>query len=437
MRRRYYLVAMVFAGLVTIVSPAVPAWAVTSGDLDPTFGAEGKVLTDVGGQDMAYGMAVQSDGRIVVAGFSNMRGNYDFALARYGGNGTLDPTFGSGGSVLTDVSAAGSFDEARAVAIQPDGKILAAGSADASGGSDFAVVRYNRDGTLDRTFGTGGTALTDVSGAGRYDAAYAVAVQADGKILAAGSADASGGSDFAVVRYNRDGTLDRTFGTGGKVVTDLAGTDYAYAVALCGDGKILAAGSSDAGGSSDFALARYTGDGALDSRFGRQGMVLTDVSGVGSDDEARAVAVQADGDVVAAGRSNATPRADHDFALVRYRDDGSLDGSFGRGGRVLTDVGGGSDDVALAVAVQADRKVVAAGGSGWFRNDNFAVTRYSDGGTLDPTFGAGGTVVTDVSGIGTDDEAFAVAIQPDGKILTAGVASGVGWADFAAARYQS
>jgi uncharacterized delta-60 repeat protein len=378
MRRRYYLVAMVFAGLVTIVSPAVPAWAVTSGDLDPTFGAEGKVLTDVGGQDMAYGMAVQSDGRIVVAGFSNMRGNYDFALARYGGNGTLDPTFGSGGSVLTDVSAAGSFDEARAVAIQPDGKILAAGSADASGGSDFAVVRYNRD-----------------------------------------------------------GTLDRTFGTGGKVVTDLAGTDYAYAVALCGDGKILAAGSSDAGGSSDFALARYTGDGALDSRFGRQGMVLTDVSGVGSDDEARAVAVQADGDVVAAGRSNATPRADHDFALVRYRDDGSLDGSFGRGGRVLTDVGGGSDDVALAVAVQADRKVVAAGGSGWFRNDNFAVTRYSDGGTLDPTFGAGGTVVTDVSGIGTDDEAFAVAIQPDGKILTAGVASGVGWADFAAARYQS
>jgi uncharacterized delta-60 repeat protein len=436
MRGRSYLVGIVFAGVVTVVPPAAPAWAVTSGTLDPTFGTNGKVLTDFGGLDMAYGMAVQPDGRIVVAGFSNVRGNYDFALARYDSDGTLDPTFGAGGTVLTDVGGASSFDEARAVAIQPDGKILAAGSSDANGSSDFAVVRYNRDGTPDRTFGTGGTALTDVSGAGRYDAAYAVAVQPDGKILAVGSSDASESSDFAVVRYNHDGTPDRTFGTGGTVVTDLGGTDYAYAVALCGDGRIVVAGSSDAGGSSDFALARYTVDGTLDSGFGRWGTVLTDVSGVGSDDEARAVAVQADGEVVAAGRSDAVRRTDHDFTLVRYRDDGSPDSSFGHGGAVLTDVGGGSDDVALALAIQPDRRIVAAGGSGWFRHDNFALARYGDDGTLDATFGSGGTVVTDISGVRANNEAFAVAIQPDGKILTAGVASGVGWADFAAARYQ-
>jgi uncharacterized delta-60 repeat protein len=427
---------MVFAGMVTVLPPAVPAWAVTSGDLDPTFGTEGKVRTDFGGLDMAYGMAVQPDGRIVVAGFSNVRGTYDFALARYGGGGSLDLTFGAGGTVLTDIDAAGGSDEARAVAIQPDGKIVAVGSSDVGGSSDFAVVRYDQDGTPDRAFGADGRALTDVSGAGRYDAAYAVAVQPDGKIVAVGSSDASESSDFAVVRYNHDGTPDRTFGTGGTVVTDLGGTDYAYAVALRGDGSIVVGGSSDAGGSSDFALARYLVDGKLDSGFARRGTVLTDVSGVGSDDEARAVTAQADGEVVAAGRSAAARRTDHDFALVRYRDDGSLDSRFGRGGTVLTDVDGGSDDVALALTIQPDRRIVAAGGSGWFHNDNFALARYGDDGTLDPTFGAGGTVVTGISGIRANNEAFAAATQPDGKILTAGVASGVGWADFAAARYQ-
>jgi uncharacterized delta-60 repeat protein len=436
MHPRFYLVGMVLASVVTVLSPAVPAGAVTSGNLDPTFGTNGKVLTDFGGLDMAYGMAVQPDGRIVVAGFSNVRGNYDFALARYSGDGKLDPTFGAGGTVLTDIDAAGSYDEARAVAIQPDGRILAVGSSDADGSSDFAVVRYNRDGTLDRTFGAGGKALTDVSGAGRYDAAYAVAVQPDGRILAAGSSDASKSSDFAVVRYNEDGTPDRTFGTGGTVVTDLGGTDYAYAVALRGDDLIVVAGSSDAGGSSDFALAGYLADGRLDSGFGGRGTVLTDISGAGSDDEVRAVAAQADGEVVAAGRSDAARRTDHDFALVRYRDDGSLDSGFGRGGTVLTDVGGGSNDVALALTIQPDRRIVAAGGSGRFRNDNFALARYDDDGTLDPMFGAGGTVVTDISGIHANNDAFAVALQPDGKILTAGVASGIGWADFAAARYQ-
>jgi uncharacterized delta-60 repeat protein len=377
MRRRSYLVGMVFAGLAIVVPPSAPVWAVTSGNLDPTFGTNGTVLTDVGGLDVAYGMAVQSDGRIVVAGFSNMGGSYDFALARYGGGGTLDPTFGAGGTVLTDVDATGSYDEARAVATQPDGKIVAAGSSDASGNSDFAVVRYNHDGTPDRTFGTGGT-----------------------------------------------------------VITDLGGTDYAYAMALCGDGRIVVAGSSDAAGSLDFALARYTVDGTLDSGFGRRGTALTDVNGVGSDDEARAVVVRADGEVVAAGRSNAVRRTDRDFALARYRNDGNLDSSFGHGGTVLTDVGGGSDDVALAVAIQPDCKIVAAGGSGRWRTDNFALARYRDDGTMDPTFGAAGTVVTDISGVRANNEAFAVAIQPDGKILTAGVASGVGWADFAAARYQ-
>src|SRR6266487_636959 len=375
MRGRSYLIGVMLAGLVTIVLPAVPARAVSGGTLDPTFGSGGKLLTDFGGQEMAYGVRVQADGKIVAAGFSNTDGNHDFALARYDRDGTLDPTFGTGGKVLTDVSGAGSYDEARAVAVEPDGKILAAGSSDAGGSTDFAVVRYDGDGTLDPTFGAGGQVLTDLGGAGRYDGAYAVAVEPDGKILAAGFSDAGGSTDFAVVRYDGDGTLDPAFGAGGQVLTNFGGSDYAYAVAVQGDGKVVAAGSSDAGGSTD-------------------------------------------------------------FALVRYNNDGSLDGRFGGGGKVLTDVGGGSNDVALAVAVQADGKIMAAGGSGSVRTADFALARYNDDGTLDGRFGAGGTVSTDVSGAGHNNEAFAVAVQADGKIMAAGVVSGLGWSDFALTRYQ-
>jgi uncharacterized delta-60 repeat protein len=429
MRGRSFLVGVVLAGLLPIMLPSVPAWAVGGGTLDPTFGTGGKVLTDFGGQDMAYGMAVQADGKVVAAGFENAGGNYDFALARYNRDGTLDATFGAGGEVLTDVSGAGSYDVARAVAVQPNGKIVVAGGSNAVRGTDhdFALARYNRDGTLDATFGTGGKVLTDVTGE-----AYAVAVQPGGKIVAAGSSN----TDFALVRYNRDGTLDSTFGAGGRVLTDFGGNDYAYAVAVRPGGKIVAAGFSDARGSYDFALARYNRDGTLDATFGAGGTVLTDVSGAGSYDDARAVAVQPNGKIVAVGGSNAARGTDHDFALARYNRDGTLDATFGTGGKVLTDVSGaGSYDVALAVAIQPNGKIVTAGASGAVRNADFALARYNRDGTLDATFGAGGKVVTDVSGTGSDNEAFAVAVQPDGKIVAAG-ASGTIRSDFALARYQ-
>lgn len=256
MRGRSYLIGVMLAGLVTIVLPAVPARAVSGGTLDPTFGSGGKLLTDFGGQEMAYGVRVQADGKIVAAGFSNTDGNHDFALARYDRDGTLDPTFGTGGKVLTDVSGAGSYDEARAVAVEPDGKILAAGSSDAGGSTDFAVVRYDGDGTLDPAFGAGGQVLTNFGGS---DYAYAVAVQGDGKVVAAGSSDAGGSTDFALVRYNNDGSLDGRFGGGGKVLTDVGGgsNDVALAVAVQADGKIMAAGVVSGLGWSDFALTRY------------------------------------------------------------------------------------------------------------------------------------------------------------------------------------
>jgi uncharacterized delta-60 repeat protein len=232
------------------------------GDLDTSFGFDGKVTTGfgIGSYDSSGDMAIQSDGKIVAVGYSDAGGSYDFALARYNTDGSLDLGFGSGGIVLTDFSGSGSDDLARTIAIQTDGKIVAAGRSDAGGGDDFALARYNTDGSLDLGFGSGGIVLTDFSGGGSTDYTNALAIQTDGKIVAAGRSDAGGSYDFPLARYNTDGSLDLGFGSGGIVLTDFSGGgswDEALAVAIQADGKIVAAGYSDCCGNDDFALARY------------------------------------------------------------------------------------------------------------------------------------------------------------------------------------
>src|SRR6266568_281258 len=240
------------------LAPPVGAQA-APGDLDATFCTGGKVTTDFAGDsDHARAVAIQTDGKIVAAGkaTNSRRGGEDFALARYNPNGTLDTTFGTGGKVTTDF--AGDADQAFALVLQTDGKIVAAGEATSSRrGEDFALARYNPNGTLDTTFGVGGKVTTDF--AGNTDRAFGVALQTDGRIVAAGEATAGyRGEDFALARYNSNGTLDTTFGTGGKVITDFAGdTDRAFALALQTDGQIVAAGEAKTQTKEDFALARY------------------------------------------------------------------------------------------------------------------------------------------------------------------------------------
>jgi uncharacterized delta-60 repeat protein len=404
----------VAAGLA--LSLALPLGAqAASGDLDATFGAGGKVTTDFAGdRDEAHGVVVQADGKLVTVGGAKTSRSQDFALARYNANGTLDTTFGTGGKVTTDF--AGNDDQAFAVVLQPDGKIVAAGQA-GSGyrGGDFALARYNANGTLDTTFGTGGKVTTDF--AGNDDQAFAVVLQADGKIVAAGVAKTSRSGDFALARYNPNGSLDATFGTGGKVTTDFAGdTDEAHGLVLQPDGKLVAAGQASTGyRGKDFALARYNPNGGLDATFGTGGKVTTDFAG--NDDAAFGVGLQPDGKIVAAGQASSGYRGE-DFALARYNPNGTLDTTFGTGGKVTTDFAG-SDDQAFAVALQANGKIVAAGqASSGYRGRDFALTRYNPNGSLDATFGTGGKVTTDFAG--DDDQAFAVALQPDGKIVAAG-----------------
>lgn len=445
MHARAFPVAVVFVGVVVVLTSAPAAQAAPgptacAGVVDPTFGVAGKVLTDfsgTGSTDVANAV-VGDDGTIVVAGSSDARGSRDFALARYRRDGSLDPTFGVGGLVLTDFSGTGSYEAAQALAAQPDGRLVAAGFSVATGVETFALARYNRDGSLDTTFGVGGKVSTDVRGgvAGGSSYVSAVLVQPDGKIVAAGSSAVHMLSDFALARYNRDGRLDPSFGTGGIVLTDISGAgsqDEISAATLQRDGRIVAAGYSNTAGHSQFALARYNRNGALDAAFGAGGTVLTDFGT--STSVARAVAVQRNGAIVAAGYA-AIGVGNYDAALARYHRDGSPDPAFGTGGTVLTDfTGTGGYDQANAVAVRRDGRILVAGQSLTLGGTRFVLARYTPNGGLDPTFATGGTVFVDFGGM--VDSANAMTLQRNGKVVLAGLSNAAGSYDFALTRVRS
>jgi uncharacterized delta-60 repeat protein len=299
-----------------------------AGGLDTTFGQNGVVFFHVSADsfDQAYGLAVDRRGRIVVVGCSNASGSSDFAAIRFDTTGHADRSFGTHGHVLTELGAEQpSIDGAIAVAIDDQGRIVVAGNSYGAGSHDFALVRYQEDGVLDATFGKGGKVLTDfasfITGSddrGSYDVAFGMALDNSGRIVVGGYSDALATPSFALARYTPDGMLDLSFGLGGLVLTSfgVGSSDEAYAVTIDGAGGLVLAGRSNARGTSDFALARYGADGRLDRTFGNAGMVVTDFSGAGSDDGAYGLAVDKAGRLVAAGYSGTG--GTYDFALARY-----------------------------------------------------------------------------------------------------------------------
>ncbi|MBA3649464.1 MAG: T9SS type A sorting domain-containing protein [Chitinophagales bacterium] len=385
------------------------------GSLDLTFGSGGKVTTDLGSSyDVGHSVAIQSDGKILVAGKFDNGNNIDFSLVRYNSDGTLDNTFSSDGKVITDFGS--SDDDGWSVAIQIDGKIVVAGSLE----SDFAVARFNDDGSLDSSFDSDGKVTTAINGYG-----FSVAIQIDGKIVVAGT----GNGGFALVRYNSDGSLDNTFGSGGIVTTDFGNSDDEGAsVSIQSDGKIVVGGFSDNGSDYDFALARYNSDGSLDNSFDSDGKVTTDFGSV--DDLGNSVVIQSDGKIVVAGQSCNGYTCN--FALVRYNGDGSLDNNFDSDGKVLTEIAGVS--VCTSIAIQKDDKIVVAGYNSDFALGDFALARYNNDGSLDNTFDSDGKVTTDFSG--NDDIGMSVTIQSDGKLVLAGYTLDDTDYNFAVARYN-
>ena len=429
-----FTIAILFASCMLLCSSRLTWAADKGGQLDAFFKVRGRIiLTDIGDGtfEAAYALAVQPDGKIVAVGFSSpaVGPSVDFALVRYESTGRIDRRFGDNGRVLTDFSGTGSTDQAFAVAIDSIGRIVVAGYSSSNVGVDFAVARYNPDGTPDNSFNSTGKVLTNL---GANDAAMAVAIDSNDRIVVAGSSNAGGTYDFAVVRYNVDGTLDT------RVLTDvgLRSGDFATAVVIQADGKIVVGGLSDASGIPyDFALVRYNSNGTLDldrtfNKTGK-GRVLTDFTGSGSYDALQALAVQSDGMIVAAGESISSGGLR--FAMARYNPDGTPDNSFNSTGKVVTAFDSGNAS-AQAVVIQSDGKIVAAGSfdDGNPEGPDFALARYNTDGTLDSTFNSTGELVTDIGGF---DVAYGVGIQPDGTIVAAGFSDVKGTSDFALTRY--
>jgi uncharacterized delta-60 repeat protein len=420
------------------VATATAAAAGGPGSLDQSFGEGGKVLTSFGWSYQSLtDVALQADGTIVAVGFGTRPGGKDVGIVlRYLPDGTLDRTFGGQGRVVlrTDHGAAGLF----ALAIQPDGRIVVVGRYGPYKSADFVVVRLNVDGSLDPSFGDRGIALTSF---GDYaETATAVLVEPDGRIVAIGKAGTGPGpfapGTFALARYLPDGSLDPTFGNGGLRTTRFPGKDTAasFGAVLGSDGSIIAVGG--AGQPFDnpqIAVAKYRSNGSLDRRFGTDGRVLTDINGeaVGGD-----VVVQPDGAILVAGF--ASDGFIEGFALVRYLADGALDESFGSGGIVLTNFDHcnqhqcGSDG-ASALVLTPDGRIVVSG-NGWAGRRpqwEFALARYLPDGSLDSSFGKDGLVLTPGTGGGAG-----MALQPDGRIVVAGDANSATSPVFALARYR-
>lgn len=395
--------------------------------LDASFSGDGKSTLEAFGGDRS-GMAVQSDGKVVMVGGTSS----NFVMARFKADGTLDGDFGDSGKVTTPIpGAALGVTEALAVAIQRDGKIVVAGDArtPAPGSrAAIALVRYDSDGSLDNSFGSGGFVFGPTFLFGR---AFAVAIDGNDRIVVAGDTPKAGNTDFGdfiVARFNANGSIDNSFGQAGINVTDIGGvTNEAHGLKVLADNSLLVSGfapivvSSSNGGpvvasAAVTGVVRYRENGTLETTFGSGGRVQ-----LNGDDVGRGLAVQSDGRIVLVGSIETLPlpATKKEFALMRLLANGTVDNSFGNAGRVqtaFTDRG----DVALAVALDADGRIVAAGGSNTQVNSNFAVARYDLDGTLDESFSQDGKLTIDFFGF--TDIAENVAIQSNGKIVLGGLA---------------
>jgi uncharacterized delta-60 repeat protein len=426
-------VALAFAALLGHAATLDPTWGASS-PLEP-----GKVVTPVSvnnptisgtGNDQARAVVVQPDGKIVVAGGCNNTGSFDFCAVRYNADGSLDTTWAitsslGAGKVITSIT--GGNDFANAAALQSDGKIVLVGTCfNASTGNDFCAVRYDTDGSLDATFNGSGIVITPVTTG--YDEAVALAIQSDSKIVLAGYCTVITNFDFCAVRFSANGALDDGFNSTGVVLTPVtAGNDEARAVAVQTDGKIVLAGRCGISPNLDFCMVRYTANGALDSTFDVDGKVITSLTG--GNDNALALAIQSDGKIVVAGNC---PAGGTQFCTARYTTSGAPDTSFNGTGIVTTAVAGFS--AATSIALQADGKLVLAGLCSDTGNNDFCALRYNADGSRDTSFNGSGAVISAVGS--SSDEALAVALQADGKLVLGGACLNGSNYDFCAVRYD-
>ncbi len=386
---------------------------------NPSGTPKGFITADLLPADDDYGTAISShkDGRVVVGAFTSdaFLGKL-FTLFRYTSAGAPDPSFGSG---TGKISIQRTFrDDAIVYAVQvlPDNTILAAGTAwNGANGFDFVVAKFNEDGSLFTTFGTGGWATVSIGPLSAKDEAHALAVQPDGKIVVAGFSNNGSDDDYAVIRLNANGSLDATgpgFGTGGKVTTNISNNDEATSVAIQSDGKIVVGGTSNGDpDDGDITVVRYNTDGSLDDPgFGTNGIATVDGrfnNVAGTNDLGNALAIQADGKIVMTGQSSPAAGGNGDLITIRLTTAGILDPAFNPGGLLGTIATPGiigynhgptnSDEGARAVAITANGKILVGGDTDGQGVNDFAMLllRYNDDGSLDNTFNGTGKSTID------------------------------------------
>jgi len=399
--------------------------AQSPGSLDLSFDVDGKVTTDFGGYvDQITSMAIQSDGKILVVGRSYDGTNASLVMCRYNANGSLDNTFDTDGIVINTFGSL--YTGATHVIIQPDGKILVSGTLNNGADLDMLLARYNTNGSLDLTFNSTGYITIDLGGQDDYGNTFTLLP--DGKIVLVG---ATGVIDFDVVlaRCNSNGTLDATFGAGGIVITDLGQSESCIAVTLQTDGKIVATGFAGSFTDNDMLTMRFNSNGNLDSSFNSNGVVTTNFDA--NDDYGHSVFLQPDGKMVVAGITY--DGTNTDFALLRLNTNGTLDNSFDLDGKVVTDFNSGSSDFCNAAVYLTNNKILTAGFSG--SPGDFAMALYNLDGSLETSFGSGGKITTDFTGF--IDYGSSLCIQADDKIVVAGYTGDGTDNDFALARYTS
>ncbi|NDD59024.1 MAG: hypothetical protein EBZ47_07240 [Chlamydiae bacterium] len=410
-----------------------------------------------GKDDKARAVAIQTDGKIILAGYSqDFIYGKRFALARYTTAGVLDADFGTFGRVITKIGN-GREDEIFTLAIDGNGKIVVGGSSyDPIYGYQFALARYTTVGALDTVFGTNGKVVTTI-GTAKSSRINALAIDGNGKIVVAGySRNSDDDSRFALARYTTEGALDTTFGTNGKVVTTIENNKYdsIKALAIDGDGKIVVGGYSvvPAAGLYQFALARYTTTGSLDTTFGVNGKVLTRIRNT-TYDIINALAIDGNNNIIVGGYSGFDELVNQIYSevykedaqllrerwvLARYTSAGVLDTTFGSHGKVVTRLENKTIGRIHALAVDANNKIIVAASSGnVVKGDKvddykFTVARYTTLGELDTTFGTDGKVITAVGNIKDIPKALAIR---DGKIAVAGSSKEGDAFKFALARY--
>jgi|GEM_PF-1349979 len=435
--RRSELLVCVFFILLTIVWGGLRTVRAAGGGLDPTFGTGGIAVINNANNlsDQARAVAVQSDGKIVVGGEIVVGAPDGLAVInRLNADGSLDTTFGNGGKIVGPQETLGGL------AILPDGKILTVGSIRQSTipMQNFVLTRYNPNGTLDTTFGAGGYAyIAPQTEPVVFTIGNALVIQPDGKIVATGTGSIyPEGDKFLVARFNADGSRDQSFGSEGVVFTRIIGGEaQALAVALQPDGKIVASGSVEANQMTrNFALARYKTDGSIDPDFGLEGVVTTNFV-FQNYAKARSVIVQPDGKIIAAGGYT---RQNHGFLIARYNSSGTLDQGYGTGGKVMSSLSGGSGfGFGNAALLQPDGKLMVAGSVSFVTTgtDVISLARYASDGAFDQTFGQNGAINTDLTaGL---DESNAIAVQRDWKMVVAGYTSepSGSYTNFAVVRY--